>query len=88
MTAATPVTIRVPLDVLERLRAAVKSRGVTLTDLLLGPWRGEPEAVAAPPRPPLMPGSPTTVAAPARSKTAVVEVVPFKSRLKGEWKAP
>lgn len=85
MTAATPVTIRVPPDVLQRIRATATAKGVTLTDLLLGPWRGEPEPVAAAPPPSR---GPTTAVAAARRKTVVAEVAPFKSRLKGEWKAP
>lgn len=43
MPPTKTIAIRVPNEVLDRLREAAAKRGVTVTDLLLAPWRqGEP----------------------------------------------
>jgi hypothetical protein len=78
--ANTSITIRVPVDLLEGLRAAASQRGVTLTELLLGPWRPSSEA-AAPSRSPRAPRSPTAVVVQPRRER--VDVVSGKRRFCG-----
>ena len=36
---STVISLRVPNDLLKRLRSAAKLRGITVTDLLLEAWR-------------------------------------------------
>lgn len=77
----TTISIRLPTELLEKLRAAAAARGTTVTELLLGPWRSDG------------PGAPPNQGSggrkePVRHEVTVEKPKPFKSRLKGEWKAP
>lgn len=84
MSPTTPVTIRVPNETLARMRLAASQRGVTLTELMLSPWTAKRD-----PGPPPDLGS-GGKKAPIRTEAALTDQKrkPFKSRLKGEWKAP
>ena len=41
--ATKSVTIRIPLEIIERVQTAAKQRRTTFTDVLIGPWRQAPE---------------------------------------------
>lgn len=84
MPPTTPVTIRVPNETLARMRLAASQRGVTLTELMLSPWTAKRD-----PGPPPNQGS-GGEKPPIRIEVALADQKPkpFKSRLKGEWKAP
>ena len=74
MPPARTFTLRIPQDVLTRLRAEAASRGVTVTDVLLSPWRGDGPARSLP--------QAETLAVAARRRRAK----PPRYRLEGRWK--
>lgn len=87
----TPFLLKVPDDILARLRAAAAARGVSVASLLLEPWRGGEAVPVVAPTPPLRPRSATVVVSPKRRIAVTVKASderPLVIRLKGQWKAP